>query len=62
MFNNNIGHQAAVPAVAIGKTMYAYNAVLKPYSNLIGFKGFVFYPILRIIQQGFKYNSNLQFI
>ena len=47
-----------MPAITIRKTMNLYQAMMKTYSDFIGFISFVVNPILGIVQKVFEFNAN----
>jgi hypothetical protein len=51
-----------MPAVAVGETMDAYDAVFEPYRNFIGWVGVVFVPVSHIIQQVPQLGGYLPFV
>jgi hypothetical protein len=48
--NYNISNQAAMPAISIGKTVYANQTVLKTYGTFVWAKSIVGIPEFYIIQ------------
>jgi hypothetical protein len=60
--NDNIGHETAMPAIAICKAMDAYNAVFEPHRHFIGWICVMFVPVTHIIQQVPQFGRYLPFV
>ncbi len=60
--NNHIRHQAAMPAIAVGKAMNANQTVFKTYGCFIGRVGSLRQPVMKVIKKALQARQYLVFI